>query len=106
MRLNKAIGATCAVRGKISYQQLHQLTREWNNDDKLPTVHLSRLTTSEVARTLCLKPAGNDDGLGSFATVPVDELLSEWSQSDDGILLTFHSTESLQDRQCCAQKKH
>lgn len=77
MKLNKAINAMCAARGKISSPQFHQLMHEHNGDERIMPVRLSLLNASEVKHILCLEPADNNQGLSSFPTIPLPELLGK-----------------------------
>ena len=77
MKLSKAINALCAARDKISSPQFYQLMHEHHDDERIPSVRLSLLNASEVEHILCLEPAKNNQGLNSFPTVPLPELLSE-----------------------------
>ncbi|CAG8276741.1 unnamed protein product [Penicillium salamii] len=75
MKLSKAINILRAARGNLSLPQFDQLMHEHDDDESIPSVRLSSLKVSEVARVLCLSPAKNDQGWDSAPTVPLPELL-------------------------------
>lgn len=77
MKLSKAINILRAARGNLSLPQFDQLMHEHEDDERLPSVRLSSLKVSEVARVLCLSPAENDQGWDSAPTVPLSELLGK-----------------------------
>ncbi|KAJ5207730.1 hypothetical protein N7449_002109 [Penicillium cf. viridicatum] len=94
MKLRKAIDALCAARGKISYPQFCQLMHEHDDDERIPSVRLSLLNASEVEHILCLKPTKNNQGLNSFPTVPLPELLNKNLAMTDGTLGNETSAEA------------
>lgn len=93
IRLAKAINELCEARDKCSCRQ-YLLLREYDGDEKLPSVHLSLLNSFEVEHVLSLSPAKNDEGLNFFPTVPLPEMFGKQGKSETGISLTSCSQKS------------
>lgn len=88
MELSYAINELCKAQGKCSFRQYYQLMREYDGDEKVPSIRLSSLNSFEVKHVLSLSPAKNDQGLNTFPTVPLPEMLGKQGKSETGSSLT------------------
>lgn len=82
---------------KCSFSQYDQLRREYNGDEKVPSIRLSPLKSLELEHVLSLSPAKNDDGLKLFPTIPVPEMLGKQGKSETRASLTLFRQKSRYD---------